>query len=627
MNRLVFRKTLPHLVWTLCGLCLLHPVFGQSAEEEFVRFSESSFTTERPGQIPGASTRSIQQEITLSGFMIGATEVTQESFERVMGYNPSVKKGPLLPVTNIAWLEAIEYCNRRSELEQLEPCYSLATRQCDFRKQGYRLPTEAEWTFSARSSAIPRDRPELANLGSDNTKSIERLRSDLREREVQGVASHPPDAQGLYDMLGNVWEWTHDYFNTQPALLTNTQFPSGPDQGLERVLMGGSFRSGFWGRRNEFVSARDFRTGRAEDTKSRYTGFRLCRTIANPNYTSLAGDNVEEWLAQFDHVPDKYRDQLGSLTPLLPSEVATVEEWKELRRTIRAKWRRILGSPSVASPPKPETRLIRTDQEDFYTGKLMYLRTEADSWEKIHLMWPKTPVRTPTPVVIVPYYDIDTPTGKNLGGRLYSASHVRQFGYHMARRGYVVVAVRWFGESYGEDYAEAVANLYERHPNWTGLGKWIWDAQRVLDYIDTLPGVDTKNIGMIGHSLGGKMTLYATAMDERITAAVSSEPGIGLSFSNYDDYWYLSDAIQNEDEPYDHHELLGLIAPRPYLLIGGDSADDDRSWYYINAARSVYRLFRRPRHIGYYNHRQGHSPTPEALELALQWLDHSLGSK
>ncbi len=621
---MVFWRTAPHLVWTVCGLCLLHPVYGQSAEEEFVRFSESTCTAKRPGQIPGASTRSIEQEITLGAFMIGATEVTQQSFEGVMDYNPSVKKDPKLPVTNVSWLEAIEYCNRRSERDQLEPCYRLATYQCDFRKNGYRLPTEAEWTFAAQSAAIPRDRPELANLGSDNTKSIGRLRTDLRERKVKAVASHPPDANGLYDMVGNVWEWTYDYFNMQPALLTNTQFPSGPDRGLERVLMGGSFRSGFRGRRNSSVAARDFRAGRAEDAKSQYTGFRLCRTIPNPNYITLSGADLNEWLAQFDRVPDKYRGELGGLTPLVPSEVATADEWKPRRQLIRAKWRRILGSPSAGSPPEPRTRLVQTDEEELYTGKLMYLRTEEDSWEKIYLMSPRAPVRTPTPVVIVPYYDIDTPIGKNLGGRLYSASHVRQFGFHLARRGYVVVAVRWFGRSYGEDYAEAVANLYERHPNWTGLGKWVWDAQRVLDYIETLPGVDRNNIGMIGHSLGGKMTLYATAMDQRITAAVSSEPGIGLSFSNYDDYWYLSDDILDKDEPYDHHELLGLIAPRPYLLIGGDSSDDGRSWYYINAVRSVYRLFGRPEQIGYYNHHQGHSPTPESLELAFEWLDHFL---
>ena len=624
---MIYRLVSRHLVAFLCGLFLASPAFGQSAAKEFVRFSEATVAMNRPGQVPGASERSIEQEITLAAFMIGATEVTQQSFQKVMGFNPSAAKGSQLPVTNVSWLQAIEYCNRRSEDENLEPCYNLETYQCDTRKNGYRLPTEAEWTYAARSSVIPRDRPELANLGSDNTKSIERLRADLGERNVREVASHPPDENGLYDMLGNVWEWTHDYFNTHPALLTNTQFPMGPDRGLERVLMGGSFRSGFWGRRGQSVAAGDFRTGRQQDLHSKYTGFRVCRTIPTTNYKPFSRTGREEWLTQFSDIPAEYRGQLGDLTPLVPADIDTVEQWKPLRQAILAKWRRVLGSPSIESPPKVQTRLVRTDEEDFYVGRLLYLQTEQDSWEKIYLMRPKAPVRTPPPVVIVPYYDVDTPIGRNLGGRLFGASHVRQFGLQMARRGYVVVAVRWFGESYGEDYAEAVANLYERHPNWTGLGKWVWDSQRVLDYIATLPDVDTDNIGIIGHSLGGKMTLYASAMDERITAAVSSEPGIGLSFSNYEDYWYLSDAIQQQDEPYDHHELLALIAPRPYLLIGGDSADDNRSWYYINAARSVYELFRRPQHIGYYNHRQGHSPVPEALELALEWLDHSLAKK
>jgi hypothetical protein len=70
--------------------------------------------------------------------------------------------------------------------------------------------------------------------------------------------------------------------------------------------------------------------------------------------------------------------------------------------------------------------------------------------------------------------------------------------------------------------------------------------------------------------------------------------------------------------------LLGLIAPRPYLLIGGDSADKDESWHFINAAKPIYRLFGRPEQLGYYNHRTGHTPTREAFELCLEWLEHFL---
>jgi acetyl esterase/lipase len=139
-----------------------------------------------------------------------------------------------------------------------------------------------------------------------------------------------------------------------------------------------------------------------------------------------------------------------------------------------------------------------------------------------------------------------------------------------------------------------------------------------------LPEVNHRQIGIIGHSLGAKMALYAAAMDERITVAVFSEGGIGFSFSNYDDYWYFGDTLHTWDKSTDQHELLGLIAPRPFLLIGGDEYDTSKSWYYINAAREVYRLLGKPQNIGYFNHHSGHTPTPEAVERSIDWLDHFL---
>ena len=88
-----------------------------------------------------------------------------------------------------------------------------------------------------------------------------------------------------------------------------------------------------------------------------------------------------------------------------------------------------------------------------------------------------------------------------------------------------------------------------------------------------------------------------------------------MSFSKYDYYWYLGE--KRPTDGTDHHELLALIAPRPFLLIGGDSADNDKSWHYINAAKQVYAV---PERIGYVNHRTGHSPTPKAVELSMNWL-------
>ena len=79
------------------------------------------------------------------------------------------------------------------------------------------------------------------------------------------------------------------------------------------------------------------------------------------------------------------------------------------------------------------------------------------------------------------------------------------------------------------------------------------------------------------------------------------------------------------DKETDQHELLGLIAPRPFLLIGGDVYDTAKSWYYINAARQVYNLYGKPLNIGYYNHHKGHPPTPEATWRAMEWLANFLG--
>jgi len=251
---------------------------------------------------------------------------------------------------------------------------------------------------------------------------------------------------------------------------------------------------------------------------------------------------------------------------------------------------------------------------------------EQGWWEKIFTMMPSDEFEQPRPVVIVPFYDVDIPAGRNLSGRTFNSIGVDSFAYMAVQRGYIAVAIRWFGESYGEGYSEAVANLKLRNPRCSGLGKWVWDAHRLLDYLSQQPQVDARRIGIIGHSLGAKMAMYAAAFDPRISAVVANEGGIGLSFSNYEDYWYFGDSIQKVDKSTDQHELLALIAPRPFLLIGGDKYDTAESWHYINAARQVYGLYGKPLNIGYFNHHQGHTPTPESVWRSMEWLAHFLGA-
>jgi len=554
--------------------------------------------------------------VTLGRFLISSTELTQREFEEIIGSNPSFHKGPDLPVENLSWWEAIRYCNLRSVRENLEPCYNLETGTCNLEKNGYRLPTDAEWTYAAAMPPRSAAGTVPGNLGSSNTKNLDRFLEELKTAATKPVGSYPPNHHGLYDMTGNVWEWCNDYFN--PVRTVQASYnPAGPLRGLARIVRGGSFistTSPSW--------TRGHRSSMEPEYKSRFTGFRVCRT-AEPKAVLPAAHQDLKWFDAYRQPPAGIETTTGDLSSLVTG-TSTVAEWENRRKAIETKWLNLLGSMEI-SAPTPRTKLVETVNDQNYTGKLMYLQVEPDWWEKIFVMMPCELLKKPRPVVIVPFYDVDTPAGRDLSGRQFMGAGVDSYAYTAVQKGYIAVAIRFYVESYGESMSESVANLKLRHPHCAGLGKWVWDAHRLLDYLYTLPEVDRKHIGIIGYSLGGKMALYASAFETRITAVVSNEGGIGLAFSNYEDYWYFGDVIQKQDKATDQHELIGLIAPRPFLLLGGDAYDTAKSWYYINAARKVYELYDKPQNIGYFNHHKGHMPTPEAVWRAMEWLAHFLG--
>jgi len=604
------KKTRELLILLLFGSTTCMAALG--AEDSMVRIPRSKYEVLEKES-------GIKVRVEISPFLMASRETTQAEYLRVTGHNPSSYQDPQKPVETVGWWDALRYCNLRSLQEGLEPCYDLETGRCDFSRNGYRLPTEAEW--AAACGPLPSDEAGLrtmGRLGNDNTKSIDGLMVGV-EQGTARTGSFRPNALGLFDMVGNVWEWCFDAGNPvpDPASLFD---PVETGASAEKVLRGGSFVTMLdnWNK--------GFRSSLRPDSRSRYTGFRVCRSLPEERKSEVPPAD-DAFLNQFDQAPAGFKGQTGNLSsPLLRpngGKAASWAEWMAMRPGLLKKWEEILGLPETAPPP-PAVKTIRTFSGHGYQAEMMYLQVEPDYWEKVLLMTPDRPARRPAPAIIVPYYDVDAPAGENLGGRVYSPKGTRSFAYMLVRQGYVVLSVRWWGEAYGENYNEAVANLRLRHPALTGHGKWVWDARRAVDYLVTLPQVDPKRIGMIGHSLGAKMTLYASALDERIAAAVFSEGGIGFSFSNYDDYWYFGEKLHTLDPKTDQHELLALMAPRPFLIIGGDDADNDRSWYYVNSGREVYSLKVDPRRIGYFNHRTGHSPTPESISLAMDWFKRFL---
>jgi hypothetical protein len=150
------------------------------------------------------------------------------------------------------------------------------------------------------------------------------------------------------------------------------------------------------------------------------------------------------------------------------------------------------------------------------------------------------------------------------------------------------------------------------------MAKMLFDAMRAVDVLESIKEVDKRKIGAVGHSLGAKEAFYLVAFDDRIKVIVSNEGGIGINSSNWDDPWYLGNEIHNF--PHEHHELLGLCAPKPFLLIGGDSSDGKISIPFIEAANPVYNLYGKPENLQMFNHGSGHNITPEAENLTYDWI-------
>jgi pimeloyl-ACP methyl ester carboxylesterase len=160
-----------------------------------------------------------------------------------------------------------------------------------------------------------------------------------------------------------------------------------------------------------------------------------------------------------------------------------------------------------------------------------------------------------------------------------------------------------------------------RHPRAKGMAKMLFDGQVALDILAARSDVDPARIGCIGHSLGAKEALYLAAFDQRIRAVVSSEGGIGTKMSNWDADWYLGDVVNQPGFAREHHELLALTAPRPFLLVGGDSADGTASWPWLAAALPVYRLYGSPARLGLLNHQRGHAVPADVEPRLLEWLE------
>ncbi|MHB8900255.1 MAG: formylglycine-generating enzyme family protein [Thermoguttaceae bacterium] len=192
-----------------------------------------TFAMGREGQLDASPVH----QVTVSPFYIDRNEVTQELYERLMGKNPSRRKGPQNPVERIRWTDTLKFCNARSAAEGLTPCYNLETWACDFSADGYRLPTEAEWEYACRAGSTG----DYYFEGGDESLDAYGWFRDNAGRKHHPVGQKKPNALGLYDMAGNIREWCNDWYAVDAYTAEPATDPRGPATGEKTVLRGGAF--------------------------------------------------------------------------------------------------------------------------------------------------------------------------------------------------------------------------------------------------------------------------------------------------------------------------------------------------------------------------------------------------
>jgi len=183
----------------------IEPVTGM----EFVHVSKGTFIMGSPLTEPERGEDEQQHTVTIrKDFWMGRTEVTQEQWKKVLGSNPSSHQqcGPKCPVENVTWFDVQEFLGRLNRLSH---------------NGRYRLPTEAEWEYACRAGTI-------TAFSVGDTLTTKQARFDAVDGPVP-VGSFAPNAWGLFDMHGNVWEWTTEWYDS-----TETK----------RVIRGGSWYFG-----------------------------------------------------------------------------------------------------------------------------------------------------------------------------------------------------------------------------------------------------------------------------------------------------------------------------------------------------------------------------------------------
>lgn len=334
-------------------------------------------------------------------------------------------------------------------------------------------------------------------------------------------------------------------------------------------------------------------------------------------------------IEQAFHPPLEYKGKLADLKPIIQGQSIESQAW-ELRRTeIKDAWHEAMGSwPELLKEPTLEV-LETTHREDLLQKKVR-VPIAPGKFEMGYLLIPKG--EGPFPAIFVPFYEPETSIG--LGKKPN-----RDFAYQLAKRGYVTLSIGCPG---GDAFKPVLSDGAECQP----LSYLAYIAANAWKSLSLQPEVDSKRIGIVGHSFGGKWAMFGACLWEQYACGVWSDAGVIFDESrknvNYWEPWYLGFESGNKEriglitEPglrrgayktlreaeRDLHELQSLMAPRPFLVSGG-SEDGPERWLALNHVKEVYRALKYPDGVAMTN-RETHEPNELSNAQIYAFFDRCL---
>jgi dienelactone hydrolase len=341
---------------------------------------------------------------------------------------------------------------------------------------------------------------------------------------------------------------------------------------------------------------------------------------------------------------EKFRGDLGAYRPVLKFDdgrsVTTPAAWAERRQEILKAWTGMLGAwPPLLEKPEVQVQWKETDPEGFTRSRVEF---DVAPGRKTAAFLLVPPGKGPFPGIVDVFYYPEDGAGMKADRRGQN-----DFGYQMVKRGFVALCV---GQN--PTAPKPLADLYwpsHDQARMQPLSYLAYVAANAHTVLAQRPDVDPSRIGVVGHSYGGKWSLFAGALYEKFAAVAVSDPGIvfdeKLSNVNYWEPWYLGyepgklrprGVLKTGEERWgaykaivdsgrDLHELHALICPRPFFVSGG-AVDPPERWRALNHSVAVNELLGVKGRIGMSN-RPAHAITPEASEQISSFFVSFLGRK